>query len=187
MDLFFPSFAPPNSSSLRKSGETVLHSAKQTERVEQVCAQIAQDHPSATILEEEEEDEGYKDIVEQTEVVTESSREDHDQECPVVADHTFPHPTPSIEEVGMIKEMQDDLMKEIAWQLALQSVLEEEERERMRKEVAEDDGSELEEVLDLFRMEELNSEEGRGLKKQLASRLGMKLRWKRLAPALCCK
>ncbi|CAL1413144.1 unnamed protein product [Linum trigynum] len=139
MDLLFSSFAPPNSSSLRELEETIPQSLKQTEQVEQVCTQLAQDHPSATILEEEEEDEGYKDIVEQTEVVTESSREDHDQECPVVADHTFPHPTPSFEEVGMSKEMQDDLMKEIAWQLALQFVLEEEEREMMRKEVVEDD------------------------------------------------
>ncbi|CAL1381217.1 unnamed protein product [Linum trigynum] len=167
MNLFFPSFAPPNSSSLRESEETVPHSSKQTERIQQVCAQLAQDHPSATILEEEEEDEGYKDIVEQTEVVTESSREDHDQECSVVADHTFLHPTPIFEEVGLSKEMQDDLMKEIAWQLDLQSVVEEEERERMRKEVGEDDGSELEEVLDLFRMEELNYEEGRGVEEAI--------------------
>ncbi|CAL1395297.1 unnamed protein product [Linum trigynum] len=114
MDLLFSSFSPPNSSSLRESEETVSHSSKQPERVEQVCAQLAQNHPSATILEEEEEEECYMDIVEQTEVITESSREDHDQECPVLADHPFPHPTPSFEEVGMSEEMREDLMKEIA-------------------------------------------------------------------------
>ncbi|CAL1387378.1 unnamed protein product [Linum trigynum] len=150
MDLLFSSVAPPNSSSLRESEETVSHSSKQPERVEQVCAQLAQDHPSTTILEEEEEEEGYKDIVEQTEIITESSREDHDQECSVVADHPFPHPTPSFEEAGMSEEMQEDLMKEIAWQLALQSVLEEEEQERVQKEVVEDDESEAGEVLDHF-------------------------------------
>ncbi|CAL1367897.1 unnamed protein product [Linum trigynum] len=150
MDLLFSSFAPPNSSSLRESEETVSHSSKQPERVEQVFAQLAQDHPSATILEEEEEEEGYKDIVEHTEVVTESSHDDHDQEYPVVADHTFPHRKLSFEEAGMSEEMQEDLMKEIAWQLALQSVLEEEEQERVQKEVVEDDESEAGGVLDHF-------------------------------------
>ncbi|CAL1363720.1 unnamed protein product [Linum trigynum] len=135
---------------LRDMEEAVQRSAKQTEWVEQVCAQLAQDHPSATIQEEEEEEEGYTDIREHTEVVTESSRDDHDQECPVVADHPFPHPTLSFEEVGMSEEMQEDLMKEIAWKLALQSVLEEEEQERVQKEVVEDDESEAGGVLDHF-------------------------------------
>ncbi|CAL1355581.1 unnamed protein product [Linum trigynum] len=150
MDLLFSSVAPPNSSSLRESEETVSHSSKQPERVEQVCAQLAQDHPSATIIEEEEEEQGYKDIVEQTEIITESSREDHDQECPVVADHPFSHPTPSFEVAGMSEEMQEDIMKEIAWQLALQFVLEEEEQERVQNEVVEDDESEAGGVLDHF-------------------------------------
>ncbi|CAL1403294.1 unnamed protein product [Linum trigynum] len=150
MDLLFSSFAPPNSSSLRESEETVSHSSKRPERVEQVCAQLAQDHPSASILEEDEEEEGYKDIVEHTEVVTESSRDDHDQECPVVAEHTFPHPKLGFEEAGMSEEMQEDLRIEIAWQLALQSVLEEEEQERVQKEVVEDAESEAEGVLDHF-------------------------------------
>ncbi|CAL1361382.1 unnamed protein product [Linum trigynum] len=37
----------------------------------------------------------------------------------------------------------------------------------MGKEVVEDDGSELEEVLDLFRREELNSEEGWGVEEAI--------------------
>ncbi|CAL1383231.1 unnamed protein product [Linum trigynum] len=146
-------------------------------------AQPAPDHPSATILEEEEEEEGYKDMVKHTEVVIESSRDDHNHECPVVADHTFPHSTLSFEEAGMSEEMQEDLMKEIAWQLGLQSVLEEEEPERVQKEVVEDDESEAEEVLDHF-PGVIPHEEGRGLKKQLASRPRTKLRWKRLAPTM---
>ncbi|CAL1400526.1 unnamed protein product [Linum trigynum] len=141
--------------------KTIQHSAKQTEHVEQVCAQLPQYHFYSTLEEEEEDEGGYKDIVEQTEVFTKSSRDDHDQECPVVSEHTFPHPTPSFEEVGMSEEMRDDLIKEIAWRLALQSMLEEEERERMRKEVVEDDGSEAEEVLDLSQGEKSSSEEGR--------------------------
>ncbi|CAL1389284.1 unnamed protein product [Linum trigynum] len=131
MDLLFSSFAPPDSSSLRESEEIVSHSSKKPEGIEQVCAQLAQDHPLATILEEEEEEEDYKDIVKHIEVVTESSRDDHDQECPVLADHAFPHPKLSFEEAGMSEETQEDLMKEIAWQLALQSVLEEEEQARI--------------------------------------------------------
>ncbi|CAL1395514.1 unnamed protein product [Linum trigynum] len=134
----------------RETEEILLSIKKSVDDLERSYAQPAPDHPSATILEEVEEEEGHKDIVEHTEVVTESSRDDHDQECPVVADHTFPQPKPSFEEAGMSEEMQEDLMKEIAWQLALQSVLEEEERERVQKEVVEDDESEAEGVLDHF-------------------------------------
>ncbi|CAL1360540.1 unnamed protein product [Linum trigynum] len=136
--------------SYRETEETLLSIKKSLEDLEKAYAQPAQDHPSAIILEEEEEDEGYKDIVEQTKVFTKSSRDDHDQEFPAVADHTFPHPKLSFEEAGMSEEMQENLMKEIAWQLALQSVLEEEERERVQKEVVEDEESEAGGVLDLF-------------------------------------
>ncbi|CAL1406409.1 unnamed protein product [Linum trigynum] len=134
----------------RETEEILLSLKKSVDDLERSWAQPAPDHPSATIQEEEEEEEGYKDIVEHTEVVTESSRDDHDQECPVVADHTFPHPKLRFEEAGMSSEMQEDLMKEIAWQLALQSVLEEEEQERVQKEVVEDGESEAGEVLDHF-------------------------------------
>ncbi|CAL1371226.1 unnamed protein product [Linum trigynum] len=134
----------------RETEEILLSLKKSVDYLERSCAQPAPDHPSATILEEEEEEEGYKDMVEHTEVITESSRDDHDQECPVVVDHTFPHPNLSFEEAGMSEEMQEDLMKGIAWQLALQSVLEEEEQERVQKEVVEDDESEAGGVLDHF-------------------------------------
>ncbi|CAL1356767.1 unnamed protein product [Linum trigynum] len=134
----------------RETEEILLSIKKSVNDLERSYAQPTPNHPPATILEEEEEEEGYKDIVEHTEVVTESSRDDHDQECPVVADHTFPHPTLSFEEAGMSEEMQEDLIKEIAWRLALQSVLEEEEQERVQEEVVEDDESEAEGVLDLF-------------------------------------
>ncbi|CAL1359876.1 unnamed protein product [Linum trigynum] len=132
----------------RETEEILLSLKKSVDDLERSCVQPAPDHPSSTILEEEEEEEAYKDIVEHTEVVTESSRDDHDQECPVVADHTFLHPKLSFEEAGMSEEMQEDLMKEISWQLALQSVLEEEEGEKVQKEVVEDDESEEEGVLD---------------------------------------
>ncbi|CAL1389311.1 unnamed protein product [Linum trigynum] len=134
----------------RETQEILLSLKKSVDDLKRSCAQPAPDHPSATILEEEEEEEGYKDIVEHTEVVTESSRDDHDQECPVVADHTFPHPKLSFEEASMSEDMQEDPMKEIAWQLALQSVLEEEEQERVQKKVVEDDEREAEGVLDHF-------------------------------------
>ncbi|CAL1381180.1 unnamed protein product [Linum trigynum] len=145
----------------RETEEILLSIKKSLEDLEKSYAQPAQDHPYATILEEEEEDEGYEEIVDQTEVVTESSRDDHDQECPVVADHTFPHPTLSFEEAGMSEEMQDDLIEEIAWPLALQSVLEEEEQESVQKEVVEDDKSEAEGVIDPFPGVIPHFEEGR--------------------------
>ncbi|CAL1411677.1 unnamed protein product [Linum trigynum] len=145
----------------RETEEILLSIKKSLDDLEKSYAQPAQDHPSATVLEEEEEDEVYEDIVEQTKVVTESSRDDHDKKCPVVADHTFPHPTLSFEEASMNEEMQNDLIKEIAWRLALQSVLEEEDQERVLKEVAEDDESEAEGVLDPFLGVIPHFEEGR--------------------------
>ncbi|CAL1353670.1 unnamed protein product [Linum trigynum] len=63
--------------------------------------------------------------------------------------------------------MQDDLMKEIVWRLALQSVLEEEERERMGKEVVEDDES-----LDLFPGAIPHFEEGRGVERAIGIHAG---------------
>ncbi|CAL1379011.1 unnamed protein product [Linum trigynum] len=134
----------------RETEEILLSLKKSADDLERSFAQPAPDHPSATIQEEEEEEEGYKDIVDHTEVVTKSSRDDHDQECHIIADHTFPHPKLSFEEAGMSEEMQEDLMKEIAWKLALQSVLEEEEQERVQKEVVENDESEAGGVLDNF-------------------------------------
>ncbi|CAL1405955.1 unnamed protein product [Linum trigynum] len=63
------------------------------------------------------------------------------------------------------EEMQDDPIEEIAWRLGLQSVLEEEERARMRKEVVEDEEESKEEVvLDLVQGERPHFEEGRGVK-----------------------
>ncbi|CAL1413329.1 unnamed protein product [Linum trigynum] len=150
----------------RETNEILLSLKKSVDDLERSWAQPAPDHPSATIQEEEEGEEGYKGIVEHTEVVTESSRDDHDQECHVVADHTFPHPKLSFEEAGMSEEMQEDLMKEIAWQLALQSVLEEEEQERVQKEVVEDGESEAGEVLDHF-PGVIPHEEGREVKEAI--------------------
>ncbi|CAL1382702.1 unnamed protein product [Linum trigynum] len=62
----------------------------------------------------------------------------------------------------MSEEMQANLIKKIAWRLALLSVLEKEEQERMRKEVVENEGGKLEEFLDLFQGEESNNEDIRG-------------------------
>ncbi|CAL1354025.1 unnamed protein product [Linum trigynum] len=70
--------------------------------------------------------------------------------------------------LGPSEEMQDDLIEEITWRLALQSVLEEEERERVREEVVEDEEeSKEEEVLDLFQGERPHFEEGRGVEEAI--------------------
>ncbi|CAL1379114.1 unnamed protein product [Linum trigynum] len=142
--------------------EILLSIKKRLYDLEKSYAQPAQDHPSANIQEEEEEDEGYEDIVEHIEVVTESSRDDHDKECPVVVDHAFPHPTLSFEDACMSEEMKEDLIKEIAWRLALQSVLERREVE----EVVEDDESEAEGVLDHL-PGVIPHEEGRGVEEAI--------------------
>ncbi|CAL1369045.1 unnamed protein product [Linum trigynum] len=62
----------------RETEEILLSLKKSADDLERSFAQPAPDHPSATIQEEEEEEEGYKDIVDHTEVVTESSRDDPD-------------------------------------------------------------------------------------------------------------
>ncbi|CAL1387548.1 unnamed protein product [Linum trigynum] len=148
MDIQIKALATFDPSFLHDMEETVQHSAKQTEWVEQICSHLAQDHLSATTLEEVEDDKGYGDVEEHTEVITENSHDNHDQESPMVADHTIPYFCSNM--LGPSEEMQDDLIEEITWRLALQSVLEEEEQERVQKEVVEDDESEAGGVVDHF-------------------------------------
>ncbi|CAL1412046.1 unnamed protein product [Linum trigynum] len=148
MDLQIKALAASDPSFLHDMEETVQRSAKQTEWVEQVCSHLAQDHLSATTLEEVEDDKGYGDVEEHTEVITENSHDNHDQESPLVADHTIPYFCSNMS--GASEEMQDDLIEEITWRLALQSVLEEEEQERVQREVVEDDESEAGGVVDHF-------------------------------------
>ncbi|CAL1400921.1 unnamed protein product [Linum trigynum] len=65
--------------------------------------------------------------------------------------------------LGPSKEMQAALIENLAWRLAFHSVMEEVERERVRKEVVEDEEESREEVvLDLFQGEGPHFEEGRG-------------------------
>ncbi|CAL1382079.1 unnamed protein product [Linum trigynum] len=161
MDPHIQAIAQTDFSFPHETEETLRSIKKHIEVIEKAYAQFSQDNLYATIQAEKEEEVNHENVVEHTEVVTKSSRDDHDQKCLVVAAHPFLKPTLSAEEAGMSEEMQADLIEKIAWRLALQSVLEEEERERMRKEVVEDDRSELEEVLDLFPREESNYEEGR--------------------------
>ncbi|CAL1389044.1 unnamed protein product [Linum trigynum] len=166
MDLQIQALGPSDPSFLHEMEETVQCSAKQTKWVEKVCSHPSQDHLSATTLEVVEDDKGYRDIEEHTEVITENSHDNHDQESPLVAYHTFPHFCSNM--LGPSEEMQDDLIEEITWRLALQSVLEEEERERVREEVVEDEEeSKEEEVLDLFQGERPYSDEGRGVEEAI--------------------
>ncbi|CAL1412101.1 unnamed protein product [Linum trigynum] len=75
MDLQIQALAPSDPSFLHEIEEVVQCSVKQTEWVEQVCAQPAQDHLSTTTLEEVENDEGFRDVEEHTEVITDNSRD----------------------------------------------------------------------------------------------------------------
>ncbi|CAL1351991.1 unnamed protein product [Linum trigynum] len=162
MDLQIQALASSDPSLLHDMEQAVQCSAKQTEWVKQICSHPAQDHLSATTLEEAEDDKGSGGVEEPTEVITENSHNDHDQEIPLVADHTVPHLCSSM--LGLCEEMQDDSIEEIAWRLALQYVLEEEERARMRRKVVEDEEESKEEVvLDLFQGKRPHFEEGRGV------------------------
>ncbi|CAL1381900.1 unnamed protein product [Linum trigynum] len=166
MDLQIKALAASDPSFLHDMEETIQRSAQQTQWVEQVCSHLAQDHLSATTLEVVEDDKGYGDVEEHTEVITENTHDSHDQESPLVAYQTFPHLCSNM--LGPCEEMQDDPIEEIAWRLDLQSVLEEEERARMRKEVVEDEEERKEEVvLDLFQGERPHFEEVRGVEEAI--------------------
>ncbi|CAL1393725.1 unnamed protein product [Linum trigynum] len=162
MYLQIQALSPSDPSFIHEMEEVVQCSAKQPEWVEQDCAHPAQDHLSATTLEEVEDDEGYRDVEEHTKVITENSHDNHDRESPLVADHTFSHFCSNM--MVPCEEMQDDTIEEISWRLALQSVREEEERARVTKEVVEDEEESKEKVaLDLFQGERPHFEEGRGV------------------------
>ncbi|CAL1388854.1 unnamed protein product [Linum trigynum] len=144
--------------------EDALRSIKEhIEVIEKACSQFSQDNLYAAIQVEVEEEEGnHEDVEEHTEVVKKSSHDNHDQVYPLVVDHNFPYFCSDM--LGLSEEMQDELIENLAWRLALQSVMEEEERERVRKEVVEDEEESKEEVvLDLFRGERPHFEEGRGV------------------------
>ncbi|CAL1400492.1 unnamed protein product [Linum trigynum] len=111
-------------------------------------------------VEEEEEEGNHEDVEEHTEVVTEFSHDNHDQVYPLVVDHNFPHFRSDM--LGPSEEMQSELIENLAWRLVLQSVMEEEKRERVRKEVVEDEEERKEEVvLDLFQGERPHFKKGR--------------------------
>ncbi|CAL1381291.1 unnamed protein product [Linum trigynum] len=147
----------------RETEDTLRSIKKHIEVIEKACSQFSQDNLYAAIQVEEEEEEGnHEDVEEHTEVVTESSNDNHDQVYPLVVDHNFPHFCSDM--LGPSKEMQAELIENLAWRLSLQSIMEEEERERVRKEVVEDEEESKEEVvLDLFQGERPHFEEGRGV------------------------
>ncbi|CAL1354517.1 unnamed protein product [Linum trigynum] len=78
MDLPIQAISPSDPSFIHEMEEAIQCSAKQTKWVEQLCAQPAQDHLSATTPEEVEDDKGYGDVEEHTEVITENSHDNHD-------------------------------------------------------------------------------------------------------------
>ncbi|CAL1389609.1 unnamed protein product [Linum trigynum] len=164
MDPHIPAMVQTDFSFLRETEDTLRSIKKHIEVIEKACAQFSQDNLYAAIQVEEKEEEGnHEDVEEHTKVVTESSHDNHDQVYPLVVDHNCPHIRSDM--LGPSEEMQDDLIEEITWRLALQSVLEEEERERVREEVVEDEEeSKEEEVLDLFQGERPHSDEGRWVK-----------------------
>ncbi|CAL1368717.1 unnamed protein product [Linum trigynum] len=112
-DFFFP----------RETEDTLRSIKKHIEVIEKACSQFSQDNLYAAIQVEVEEKEGnHEDVEEHTEVVTESSHDNHDQVYPLVVDHSFPHFRSNM--LGPSEEMQAELIENLAWQLALQSVME---------------------------------------------------------------
>ncbi|CAL1411830.1 unnamed protein product [Linum trigynum] len=114
----------------RETEDTLRSIKKHIEVIEKAYAQFSQDNLYGAIQVEEEEEEGnHEDVEEHAEVITENFHDNYDQESPLVSYHTFPHFCSNM--LGPSKEMQDDLIEEITWRLAPQSVLEEEEQERV--------------------------------------------------------
>ncbi|CAL1387840.1 unnamed protein product [Linum trigynum] len=149
MDPHIQAIAQTDFSFPRETEDTIRSIKKHLEVIEKACSQFYQDNLYAAIQVEEEEEKGnHEDVEEHTEVVTESSHDNHDQVYPLVVDHNFHHFRSDM--LGSSEEMQAELIENLAWRLALQFVLEEEEQERVQKEVVEDDKSEAEGVLDLF-------------------------------------
>ncbi|CAL1403303.1 unnamed protein product [Linum trigynum] len=165
MDPHIQAIAQTDFSFPRETEDTIRSIKKHLEVIEKACSQFSQDNLYAAIQVEEEEEKGnHEDVEEHTEVVTESSHDNHDQVYPLVVDHNFHHFRSDM--LGSSKEMQAELIENLAWRLALQFVLEEEEQERVQKEVVEDDKSEAEGVLDLF-SGVIPHEEERGVEKAI--------------------
>ncbi|CAL1395385.1 unnamed protein product [Linum trigynum] len=165
MDPHIQAIAETDFSFSRETKDTLRSIKKHIEVIEKACSQFSQDNLYAAIQVEEEEEKGnHEDVEEHTEVVTESSHGNHDQVYPLVVDHNFHHFRSEM--LGLSEEMQAELIENLAWRLALQSVLEEEEQERVQKEVVEDDKSEAEGVLDLF-SGVIPHEEGRGVEEAI--------------------
>ncbi|CAL1388818.1 unnamed protein product [Linum trigynum] len=165
MDPHIQAIAQTDFSFPRETEDTIRSIKKHLEVIEKACSQFSQDNLYAAIQVEEEEEKGnHEDVEEHTEVVTESSHDNHDQVYPLVVDHNFHHFRSDM--LGSSEEMQAELIENLAWRLALQFVLEEEEQERVQKEVVEDDKSEAEGVLDLF-SEVIPHEEERGVEKAI--------------------
>ncbi|CAL1414715.1 unnamed protein product [Linum trigynum] len=165
MDPHIQAIAQTDFSFPRETEDTIRSIKKHLEVIEKACSQFSQDNLYAAIQVEEEEEKGnHEDVEEHTEVVTESSHDNHDQVYPLVVDHNFHHFHSDM--LGSSEEMQADLIENLAWRLALQFVLEEEEQERVQKEVVEDDKSEAEGVLDLF-SGVIPHEEERGVEKAI--------------------
>ncbi|CAL1380986.1 unnamed protein product [Linum trigynum] len=149
MDPHIQAIAQTDFSFPRETEDTIRSIKKHLEVIEKACSQFSQDNLYAAIQVEEEEEKGnHEDVEEHTEVVIESSHDNHDQVYPLVVDHNFHHFRSDM--LGSSEEMQAELIENLAWRLALQFVLEEEEQERVQKEVVKDDKSEAEGVLDLF-------------------------------------
>ncbi|CAL1371080.1 unnamed protein product [Linum trigynum] len=165
MDPHIQAIAQTDFSFPRETEDTIRSIKKHIEVIEKACSQFSQDNLYAAIQVEEEEEKGnHEDVEEHTEVVTESSHDNHDQVYPLVVDHNFHHFRSDM--LGSSEEMQAELIENLAWRLALQFVLEEEEQERVQKEVVEDDKSEAEGVLDLF-SGVIPHEEERGVEKAI--------------------
>ncbi|CAL1395615.1 unnamed protein product [Linum trigynum] len=165
MDPHIQAIAQTDFSFPRETEDTIRSIKEHLEVIEKACSQFSQDNLYAAIQVEEEEEKGnHEDVEEHTEVVTESSHDNHDQVYPLVVDHNFHHFRSDM--LGSSEEMQAELIENLAWRLALQFVLEEEEQERVQKEVVEDDKSEAEGVLDLF-SGVIPHEEERGVEKAI--------------------
>ncbi|CAL1406928.1 unnamed protein product [Linum trigynum] len=160
--------------------ETLRSIKKHIELVEKACAQCSQDNLDYTIQSANEEEEAnHEDVEEHIEVGTESSRDNNDQECPLMAYHTFPHFCSKMS--GSSDEMQDDLIKEIVGDLLSNPCWKKKSEKGRGKKLWRIRKKAMMRRFLIFSKgrDHIQKKEG-GLKMQLASRRRIKLRWKRL-------
>ncbi|CAL1359733.1 unnamed protein product [Linum trigynum] len=154
----FPTMDPPHSDVLYEAEEICNRTEKLNSMVKEACARFTQDQLLAVREEKEDEEESLKDELEQLEVFTDGHRDAQDLESPLEIATTLPHFIPSVKEEDLHEEMRVEPIDDIAWRLAIQRLLAEEQGKIRKEEAVEEVESNEEEFLEDPKEEEYEEE-----------------------------